>query len=126
MTEEEEARAKETGTFIMPTDQHSRPRLNITSGQQEGLEIPLLSDVVTIGRATANASWDIGLEDRAVSRPHAKIEQIDERWVLTDMGSSNGTLLNQRIIDGPQDLNDGSVMVIGQTTILFRLGKQEP
>jgi pSer/pThr/pTyr-binding forkhead associated (FHA) protein len=122
VTEEDEARAKETGTFIMPTDQRARPRLSITSGQQEGMEIPLLSDVVTIGRATANASWDIGLEDRAVSRPHAKIEQIEQRWVLTDMDSSNGTLHNQKIIEGPQDLSDGSVMVMGQTTILFRLG----
>lgn len=122
VTPEDEERALRTGSFILRTDHTARPRLNITTGAQEGMVIPLLKDVVTIGRATENATWDIGIEDRAVSRPHAKIERIDARWYLSDMGSSNGTLLNNKLVKERAELSDGSVIMIGQTTILFRLG----
>ncbi len=122
VTEEDEERALETGTFIMPPDSSARPKLVITTGPQEGTEIPLVTDSLTLGRATVNATWDIGLQDKAVSRPHAKIERKeDNRWILTDLGSSNGTLLNNQLVTQPSDLQDGAVMLIGQTTILFRL-----
>ncbi|MFP4323408.1 MAG: FHA domain-containing protein, partial [Anaerolineales bacterium] len=105
-----------------PANDGARPKLVITTGPQEGTEIPLITDSLTIGRATVSASWDIGLQDKAVSRPHAKIERkSDNRWVLTDLGSSNGTLLNNKLVTQPSDLQDGAVMLVGQTTILFRL-----
>lgn len=122
VTEEDEATARATGTFIMPADQTQRPKLIITTGPQEGNEIPLLVDLIRIGRATATASWELGLQDPAVSRPHAKIEKLEEGWYVTDLGSSNGTLLNESPLTATQRLNDGHVMTIGQTKILFRMG----
>jgi pSer/pThr/pTyr-binding forkhead associated (FHA) protein len=122
VTADEEERAMQTGTFIMPPKTGSRPRLSITAGPQEGTEIVLHDDLITIGRATVNANWTIGLQDRAVSRPHAKIERFGNQWYITDMGSSNGTMLNNRVIQATTELMDGHVIVIGQTTILFRLG----
>jgi len=123
VTEADEQHAKETGTFILPADKSRRPLLSITTGPQEGTEVPLITDLLTIGRATANATWEIALQDRAVSRPHAKIERReDDKWIITDMNSSNGTLLNNKVLKDPQELLDGAVIVIGQTTMLFRLG----
>lgn len=122
VSEDDEERAMQTGTFIMPPKGDARPRLQITAGPQEGLELPLLDDIVTIGRAVVNAEWTIGLQDRAVSRPHAKIERFEEQWYLTDLGSANKTMLNNRIIEATMPLTDGSVIVMGQTHMLFRLG----
>lgn len=123
VTEEEAEHAKETGTFILPADKSRRPVLSITTGPQEGTEIPLIADMVTVGRATANATWEIALQDRAVSRPHARIEkEPGNGWVLHDLNSSNGTLVNNKIVREPQELTDGSVIIIGQTTMLFRIG----
>lgn len=123
VTEEDEATARATGTFIMPPDQSQRPRLIITTGPQEGYEIPLPQDVVRIGRATATATWEIGLQDPSVSRPHAKIEKLDGLWYVTDLGSSNGTLLNETPLTTTQQLADGHVLTMGQTKLLFRMGK---
>jgi pSer/pThr/pTyr-binding forkhead associated (FHA) protein len=120
VTEAEEAHAMQTGTFIMAS-KGTRPRLSITAGPQEGTEIPLLDDVITIGRAVVGSTWTIGLQDRAVSRPHAKIERINGKWYISDMNSANGTLVGNRPITENHELTDGSVLAIGQTTMLFRL-----
>ena len=122
VTLEEEAKAIETGTMIVAADKKSRPRLMITSGEQEGLEIPIFTDMIEIGRATANATWHISLQDRAVSRPHARIEKKGDKWYLTDLRSANGTQINGKLITEPEELVDGSVMTLGQTTLIFRLG----
>lgn len=123
VTAEDEEYARVTGTFIVAPDSHAPPKLVITSGEQEGTEFPILTDSVSLGRATANASWDIGIQDRAVSRPHLKIIKQDGQWQIIDLNSSNGTLLNNRPLTDPTPINDGNVIVIGQTTILFRAGR---
>ncbi|HLA43707.1 MAG TPA: FHA domain-containing protein [Aggregatilineales bacterium] len=120
VTEEDEERAIETGTFIVPTKQNARPVLSITTGPQEGMEFPIKQDSITLGRAVVNATWEIGLQDRTVSRPHARIEKKDNTWYLIDLGSANGTLMNNNPVVEPVELGDGSVLVMGQTTILVR------
>lgn len=125
VTEEEHENAKITGTLIMPAVGGNKPTLHITSGAQEGAEIPVLTPRLTIGRATANATWDISLQDRAVSRPHAEIAlQDNDTWAICDLGSANGTFVNS--LPAPahelRTLVDGTVIVMGETTILFRLG----
>ncbi len=125
VTEEEEQKAKMTGTMVVPVGAGGQPKLNITSGPQEGAEIPILTPVLRIGRATKNATWDISLQDRAVSRPHCEIMmQEDGVWVIKDLGSANGTVVNGVPItaEEPYPLQDGYVISVGETTILFRLG----
>jgi pSer/pThr/pTyr-binding forkhead associated (FHA) protein len=126
VTEEEHEQAKITGTLIVPAGAGGRPTLHITSGPQEGAEIAVVLPSLKIGRATRNATWDISLQDRAVSRPHAEIAvQPDDSWAITDLGSANGTLLNGVPIapNEPQLLLDGYVIQMGETTILFRMGQ---
>ncbi len=125
VTEEEHKQAKMTGTLVVPASGRGQATLHITSGPQEGAEIPLITPVVKIGRATQRATWDISLQDRAVSRPHCEIKIGEEEiWTITDLGSANGTLVNDLPIeaDNPHPLLDGYVIKIGETTILFRLG----
>ena len=126
VTADEHEQARLTGTLVVPAGHGGQPTLHITSGPQEGAEIAVLTPSLTIGRATRDATWDISLQDRAVSRPHCEIKlQPDGIWTVTDMGSANGTVVNGLPVAAsePQPLQDGSVITLGETTILFRLGK---
>jgi pSer/pThr/pTyr-binding forkhead associated (FHA) protein len=125
VTEEEHEQAKATGTLIVPAGSGGTPKLQITSGPQEGAEIALLTPIVKIGRATRNATWDISLQDRAISRPHCELcLQQDGSWTLTDLASANGTILNglPLVANEPKPLNDGFVIALGETKMLFRVG----
>lgn len=125
VTEQEKERARQTGTLIVPLSGGGQPTLHITSGPQEGAVIALLTPRVTIGRATRDATWDIALQDRAVSRPHCALTLSEEGvWTILDLGSANGTLVNGIPVgtQEPQSLADGAVITIGETTLLFRVG----
>ncbi len=122
------AQRKESGTQAASqpaviTASATQDRLVISSGPQEGREVALSGSRMVIGRANSGAAFDIALQDRSVSRPHAQVEKIDSRYVLTDLGSANGTLVNGRLIEEPTPLKNGDVLLIGETTILFRAGK---
>ena len=121
VTDEEHTAAFESGTLIVAADVNAVPRLTITSGQQEGMEFPVLTSSISIGRDVASATWDIRLADRAVSRPHAIIEKQGNQWMLVDQGSANGTIVNGQFVTAPVELADGHVIVMGETTLLFRL-----
>jgi len=124
VTAQEHEQARLTGTLVVPAG-GGQPTLHITSGPQEGAEIAFLTPSLTIGRATRNATWDVSLQDRAVSRPHCEIKlQPDGIWAITDLGSANGTVVNGApIAQGePHPLQDGSVLTLGETTVLFRIG----
>lgn len=96
-------------------------RLVLTNGPQEGSAIALLLDVITIGRATHKADWEISLQDASVSRPHARLEHIDQSWVLYDLGSANGTLVNGTPINEKgRALRDGDTITFGSTGAVFR------
>jgi pSer/pThr/pTyr-binding forkhead associated (FHA) protein len=99
-----------------------QPCLVISAGAQEGLKILLVPGTMVIGRATAHSEeLDIALQDRAISRPHARIEGTEHGFALADMGSANGTLLNGEEIGEPTLLRDGDVIVMGETTLIFRV-----
>lgn len=48
-------------------------------------------DVLSIGRAKDN---DIVIENLSVSRNHARIRRVDNKFILTDLNSANGTYVN--------------------------------
>lgn len=121
VTEEDERLAQEHGTLITPTNGTGKGKLIITTGPQEGHIIPLLLNKVTVGRATSKASWEVALQDPAVSRPHAQLELIDNVWVIRDMGSANGTLVNNSpVSEKGRHLRDGDLIAFGGTLVLFR------
>lgn len=119
--EEEQRQATEHGTLLTATIGEGSGRLIITNGPQEDTSIPLLSETVMVGRATSKADWDVCLEDMSVSRPHARLELIDSTWVLYDLGSANGTLVNGTpVTEKGRVLRDGDVINFGSTVALFR------
>ena len=77
----------------------------------DGREIEINEGITTLGRASDNAVSFIA--DSNVSRYHADIEQRDGEFWLTELGSSNGTILNGERLEGEKILNDGDVILLG-------------
>jgi hypothetical protein len=69
-----------------------------------------LGPVTTIGRSGQSA---IVLDDTFVSSEHAIIGFRGGRWWLKDLSSTNGTLLNDRPVQGEVGLTSGDVVSIG-------------
>jgi pSer/pThr/pTyr-binding forkhead associated (FHA) protein len=121
VTEEDERHAQENGTLITPTNGTGKGKLIITTGPQEGHTIPLLLEHVTVGRATSKATWEVALQDPSVSRPHAQLELLENHWMIRDMGSANGTLVNGlSVSEKGRHLSDGDLIAFGATLVLFR------
>lgn len=113
--------AEATGTIIPAVTDTGQGRLIVTNGPREGDVYPLQVEEIRIGRATNKADWEIALLDPAVSRPHASIKRGENIWMIQDLGSSNGTLVNGSIVtEKGRALNDGDIITIGATLLLFR------
>jgi adenylate cyclase len=79
----------------------------------------LTQDEVTIGRSEEN---DIVFYDPKVSRNHAKIMKKGKDYVLSDLGSFNGTLVNDEFINSVV-LNHGDEIKIGSAKLIFQTGE---
>ena len=120
-------RAAETGRLIMPKANKGQGCLIIANGPQEGQTISLMLDEITIGRATSKATWEIGLQDPSVSRPHARLTHTVETWLLNDLGSSNGTLVNNTVVpENGRILEDGDTISLGSSQLIFRSDMEAP
>jgi pSer/pThr/pTyr-binding forkhead associated (FHA) protein len=86
--------------------------------QDTGQVFPLESDLVTIGRDADNT---VILSDPQASRHHAKIARQDSRWVIQDLESANGTFVNDQQISGPEALDSGDTIRVGQTVLRVEL-----
>ena len=84
----------------------------------DGHEIAIGSSF-TIGRSVTN---NIKLEGEAVSRRHAAVEEIRGKVLLSDLGSSNGTYINEKRITAPTELHDRDKVRIGGNVLLYRSG----
>jgi pSer/pThr/pTyr-binding forkhead associated (FHA) protein len=100
------------------------PGLEVVSGPQSGVCFELVKDKTVVGRAGRGRQWDIVLQDRAVSRPHAQIVREEERFVLADMDSANGTLVNGEEISEPCALADGDAITFGEVVVIFHAGAE--
>jgi hypothetical protein len=80
-----------------------------------GHDVALLGGRMTIGRL---ADCEIHLDDANASRLHAALVKEGERWVVEDLGSTNGTLLNGRRVERAP-LSEGDVITIGLTRLTF-------
>jgi len=83
-----------------------------------GRRIPLTETRTTIGRQAGNP---VVLADSLISRQHAAIVYQAGAYAIQDLGSANGTYVNDRRVAGTQVLHDGDAIRIGNTTIDVRL-----
>ena len=77
---------------------------------------------VELGRDKNNA---VVAADQKVSRHHAKLEPIDDTYIITDQGSANGTYINGVLISQPTRLKDNDRVTIGDTLFLFTKTKPQ-
>jgi hypothetical protein len=87
-------------------------KLFIYTGHLAGTEIPLRDKVIRIGREASN---DVCLDDEQTTRFHAEIRPRGGRYVIADLGSSNGTFVNDWPIGGPHELKMGDRIGISNT-----------
>jgi hypothetical protein len=78
----------------------------------------IVKQSLTVGRL---AECDLVVDDPGASRQHARIHREGDAFVVTDLGSTNGTLVNGRSIHD-HELRDGDTITIGETDLLFRSG----
>ena len=92
--------------------------LIVTNGKQEGSYYPLGRRTNVIGRDEA---LPIQILDNMVSRKHLQIrfEQTTNRYYAYDMKSRNGVYVNNRRIEDEVALQDGDLIMVGITSILF-------
>lgn len=76
-----------------------------------------LSGALDIGRADACA---IRLEDEYVSQHHARIYAKDGAWWVEDLGSTNGTYMNERRVASPAEVHAGDTVRVGKTVLELR------
>ena len=85
--------------------------LLVVAGEREGETFQLPEDrTFTIGRDACN---DIQLRDRKLSRIHCQIEVIGGQCQITDLNSTNGTVVREAPIDAETGLAPGDEVVIG-------------
>ncbi|MCL2011469.1 MAG: FHA domain-containing protein [Cystobacterineae bacterium] len=88
-----------------------------TDGTEEEWEVV---GQLTLGRLDGN---DIVLTEEGVSRRHARFFLEGEELWVEDLGSANGTLVNEEVISSPVCLEDKAQVVIGDCEIVVRLDK---
>jgi serine phosphatase RsbU (regulator of sigma subunit) len=71
-------------------------------------------DSVVIGRSS---DVELAIPDRSMSRRHARVFRENGEWMVEDLGSRNGTLLNGRRITVPTVVGIGTTLRIGSTTV---------
>src|SRR5687767_5295281 len=77
---------------------------------------------VTVGRAP---DCTICVRDIMLSRRHCALELQNNKWIVTDLGSKNGTFLAEERIDR-HILRDGDSLRMGRTWMIYRGGKFVP
>lgn len=86
------------------------------SGPTPGVTFPLEGDQLLIGRDSSNA---VSINDAEVSRKHSRLSFQGGKYVIEDLGSTNGTFVNGQRLAGPVVLKAGDVVSLGEQIVLM-------
>jgi Protein of unknown function (DUF3662)/FHA domain len=106
------------GRVAEPLEERARARNETALLLIDGKRLVVGPTGVTLGRSR---QCDVVLADPNVSREHAEIRPRGGSWVLTDLGSTNGSSLNGRRIDAPQVVKAGDEIELGTSLFTFEL-----
>jgi adenylate cyclase len=96
------------------------PLLHVTDPEGKVHE-HIIKDTVTIGRGDNNVLVFI---DPKISRNHAKIEKKGKSYILTDLGSFNGTRINQKFVK-KVELTHGDEIKMGNAVLIFQSRRED-
>ncbi|ALV46812.1 hypothetical protein MB46_16235 [Arthrobacter alpinus] len=96
-----------------PAAVNGQPVLDI-----DGQRYSLNASTIVLGRSS---EADILIDDTGVSRKHLEIRTAEGISTAVDLGSTNGSYVDGRRVQGTADLHDGSNITMGRTQIVFRI-----
>ena len=91
------------------------PRLVFMNGPEVGRHVELDGEPIRIGR---EPDCQIAIDSELVSRRHALVKKISDRLALKDLGSTNGTFVNDNRVE-QHELSDGDRIRVGRTVLKF-------
>ena len=83
----------------------------------------LTDSLLTIGRTDDNS---LQIEDASVSTNHAQLEAVESGYLLTDLGSTNGTAVNGEPLEEPRLLQVGDRIRFGKVDAIYEVPGQSP
>ena len=92
-------------------------RIVITSGPKAGLELPLGTEPLTIGRSSESG---LVIRDDYTSSHHARLLLWGDQWMLQDLDSTNGTWHDGQRVAAPVPIAIGAPIKVGATTFELR------
>ncbi len=102
---------EELSQFSRSSLQYDPPYLVVIDGQRVGAHFPISQTTPNIiGRASDNA---VRLDDQSVSRQHAQIKKTNASWTIQDMGSKNGTSINDSPVTDTVTIGHKDVFKVG-------------
>jgi hypothetical protein len=99
---------------VLEADFEPRLVVDRAAGHAHGVAYDLMGGA-TLGRGDV----EIKLEDPFASSRHAAINRQGRTLVIEDLGSTNGTYLNDELLTGPQPLHDGDRIRIGDSAFTY-------
>jgi len=88
----------------------------VRSGSLKGQRLFVKVPIVNIGRADYN---DLVIPDDSVSSQHAKLTRREGVWILADLGSTNGTMVDGEKVDGDVPIAPGAFIRFGDVQLVF-------
>lgn len=92
-------------------------KLVISDDEGQTTVVPLLRDEITIGRQAGNT---IRLTERNVSRNHARLLKRNGSYIVEDLGSYNGVMLNGQRVDASAEVSSGDKLAIGDYSLALQ------
>ena len=92
-------------------------RIVITSGPKAGLELPLGTEPLTIGRSSESG---LVIRDDYTSSHHARLVLWGQQWMIQDLDSTNGTWHDGQRVSAPVPVTLGAPIRVGATTFELR------
>lgn len=92
-----------------------RCTLMMIEGPVPGALQPVVGDELVLGRGE---DLPARIDDRGMSRRHARVHRLLGHWCIEDLGSTNGTRVNGEVITRVVRLADGDRIQLGETTLL--------
>lgn len=98
-------------------------RLCVVEGPDQGAKLDVAITPALLGRSR---DADLKLTDPTVSLRHAEVALLDDGWVLFDLGSSSGTLVNGLAVGTEQALRHGDLIAVGKSELRFLRADRAP